>query len=1678
MDGMQALNTAALSLYQAALEGEDFLASLQAVLVRLGLRGMILSHPGSSSINHWKLFALNGHDGDSLATSNGVQSQDVELPDEIFQQVMKRQPVFLGSGTSLLQAIPPCFLEALKIDGTSDGSVSTILAPCVQDAGRCDILAVSGPLAPTDQAAVSQFAQHVGLILKRFPERSLERSLERSPERSPEQSHGAEIAAQEIILRPEQADFTENFQEDILQQIFDGVAILDETGDFSYLNPAAAQMLGYDVQDLMGKPWTEIVPPEYQEIVRQADERRRQGSSDRYELELIRKDGSRFFAQVSGSPRIDNGIFLGTLAVFTDISERKHAEHELERRTAQLVILHQLSLELTVSFNLSALLTRIVEQAAGLLHARGASIYMCDVEKREVHLTTECDQTKQNYIGVKLKYGEGAAGYVAETSQPLILDDYREWEGRAAVYEVEKPYSAVLSVPILWDEQVIGVLQVMADSSQRKFSQEDQDILSLFADQAAFAIETTRLLENEHRMRMQAEMLREVTKTMSGSLELDELLRLILGQLGSILAFNTASVVLYDAQARPELIVGVGYAGKEETSLNVGDLLESSPILARMAQDLEPVLLEDVRTNSDWIWMPGAEHVVAFMGVPIVLGGKMIGVIMMDSITPNFFEEDDLHMAQTLAQHMAVAIQNARLFQAERKAREHAEALREAALVIGSTLSLDQVLGVVLDQLQKVLPFDSGSIILVKGDVLEVKIWRGYDRTIAPELAKMMRFDLATNQTAGEVVRNGVPLMITNVQQDPRWIYMEASEYINSWMGVPLRTRDQISGLVSLDRTSPNGFSADEIDLAQNFATGVAAAIANANLYEAQEQRTAELLAVRRAALSLTSNLDLNIVLNRILESMLAFLPESQRACIFLYEEANGDHLVFGAGLWGTDFSGDVSFTSEPHELDYSVARTGQTIILEDVKTQSIFEDRAETLFWQGAVIGQPLKIGQRVVGVLNISYPKEHIFFDSELRVIGMLADQAAIAVENARLYERAAAERLYLRLIFDLGKEIAGMLDIDEILNRAINLTCQALGGVLGEALIYDPVENGLTLRAIYGQSLDHLRNLGVQLKLPLGRGLVGWVAQTMQSALVPDVTKNPYWVQISGLDDDAHSGIVAPIIDGVRLLGVIAVLHREKNAFNQDHLDLLQAICQQVGLALSNSFRYHQVESLVDLLAEEQIRMEGLVERLPIGVLLLDSGYRVLVANDQAAQILNELNGDTNRLQLTNLGPMSIDDLVRSHSHSAPVEIAKNGPPRSIYEVEARPIGGENRQWVLTLRDVTQERENQVRTSIQERLATVGQLAAGIAHDFNNIMAAILVYTDLMMRDQSLPSDSRERLEIIQQQVQRASSLIRQILDFSRRSVMEQSPLDLLPFLKEMHKLLSRLLPENIQLELDYEPGVYSVNADPTRLQQIFMNLALNSRDAMPQGGRLHFQLNKYVPGDDQPRSRPELEEGEWIGIVVEDTGAGIPQDVLPHIFDPFYTTKPVGRGVGLGLAQVYGIVQQHRGYIDVESQTGRGACFSIYLPALPSPVQGNIPDISAPRFDGGGMTVLVVEDDQTTRAAVQALLLAHDFRVLTASDGAQALNIYREYQDMIVLVVTDVVMPEMGGLALYQMVRKLNPAVKVLFVTGHPLNNADQILLEKGDVYWLQKPFSIDEFARVIQEMLNLAEIPIG
>ncbi len=517
--------------------------------------------------------------------------------------------------------------------------------------------------------------------------------------------------------------------------------------------------------------------------------------------------------------------------------------------------------------------------------------------------------------------------------------------------------------------------------------------------------------------------------------------------------------------------------------------------------------------------------------------------------------------------------------------------------------------------------------------------------------------------------------------------------------------------------------------------------------------------------------------------------------------------------------------------------------------------------------------------------------------------------------------------------------------------------------------------------------------------------------------------------------------------------------------------------VGIGHDITEQKRAEEERARLIAEIRAQARQLaqvLETVPSGVLLLDARGQILRTNPVAQAHLAVLTGSAAPVTLSHLGDRPLSALLTSPpTKGLWHEIQAAG---KVFEVLARPVknGPEPEQWVLVINDVTREREIQAQFQQQTQLAVVGQLAAGIAHDFNNIMAVIMLYIQMALRAPDLPVPLRERLEVVATQARGATDLIQQLLDFSRRSVLARQPLDLSPFLEESLKLLRRTLPESIALHFSYGADEYRVHADPTRMEQVIMNLVINARDAMlPQGGgELSIDLSRVAGRDGmQCGLCGEFMEGEWVRLTVTDTGSGIAPEVLPHIFEPFFTTKEVGQGTGLGLAQVYGIVKQHEGHLEVVTHLGAGSSFVIYLPllALHAPRAPRVQ--SQPSFQGQGETVLVVEDHATLRAALVDILQAMNYRSLQAANGREALTLLEERADEIALVLSDLVMPEMGGQALFHALEERGLPLPMVILSGHPMKHELKELQAQGLAGWLLKPPDVEQLGRLLAQALG-------
>jgi signal transduction histidine kinase len=374
--------------------------------------------------------------------------------------------------------------------------------------------------------------------------------------------------------------------------------------------------------------------------------------------------------------------------------------------------------------------------------------------------------------------------------------------------------------------------------------------------------------------------------------------------------------------------------------------------------------------------------------------------------------------------------------------------------------------------------------------------------------------------------------------------------------------------------------------------------------------------------------------------------------------------------------------------------------------------------------------------------------------------------------------------------------------------------------------------------------------------------------------------------------------------------------------------------------------------------------------------------------------------------------------------------------------------------------------------QKIEAIGQLAGGVAHDFNNLLTVISGSSELLLANVSESDPRRRHVDVIRQTAARAAALTRQLLAFSRRQILKPRLLSLGDVIVNIEQMLRRLLGEDIELHTRCDPGTGHVSADPGQLDQVVMNLAVNARDAMPDGGRLLIETSNADLDEDFVRAHPGAHPGRYVRLQVADTGVGMDATVRAHLFEPFFTTKELGRGTGLGLATVYGIVKQSGGFIWVDSAPGYGARFTIDLPRVEAPTAAVEGAGASSRLPQGTETILVVEDEEAVRCLAREVLAGCGYAILEASHGEEALRVAAEHAGPIDLVVTDVVMPRMNGRELVDRLIPIRPGVKVVYMSGYTDDSVVARGVATAGLTFLQKPFTLAVLARTVREVLDV------
>ena len=501
-----------------------------------------------------------------------------------------------------------------------------------------------------------------------------------------------------------------------------------------------------------------------------------------------------------------------------------------------------------------------------------------------------------------------------------------------------------------------------------------------------------------------------------------------------------------------------------------------------------------------------------------------------------------------------------------------------------------------------------------------------------------------------------------------------------------------------------------------------------------------------------------------------------------------------------------------------------------------------------------------------------------------------------------------------------------------------------------------------------------------------------------------------------------------------------------------------------------------------AADRTLLRALFDAMPDVVLTKDRNGRYTSGNPAALAFLGVASeGELRDKEVTDYFPSDVAEVYRAEDrHVLAGNLLVNQEERntmadgreiSLLTVKAplRDAAGEVVGLVAIGRDITYRRDLEEKLRQAQKMDAFGQLAGGVAHDFNNLLTVILSYSEELATNADLPSDARDCAAQISVAGERAASLTRQLLAFSRQTVLAPQVLDINAVIVETSRMLRRIIGEQVRVETVLAPDLDHVSLDPGQLNQVLMNVAVNARDAMPRGGTLTITTSAVVVGADVVPTHMPCAPGLYVVVTMRDTGVGMPPSVLARMFEPFFTTKPVGEGTGLGLAMVFGVAQQSGGSIRVTSAPGEGTEFAIYFPAVVAPVSPRSTPASSPSV--GVETILLVEDEPGVRALAARFLERAGYTVLEAASGVEALRIAVAARQPIALLLTDVVMPTMSGPELAEAMRRVRPGIKVLYMSGYSAKLSGAYGALDAGAPLLQKPFAPSELTERVRAALD-------
>ncbi|MBI5360038.1 MAG: GAF domain-containing protein [Planctomycetes bacterium] len=851
------------------------------------------------------------------------------------------------------------------------------------------------------------------------------------------------------------------------------------------------------------------------------------------------------------------------------------------------------------------------------------------------------------------------------------------------------------------------------------------------------------------------------------------------------------------------------------------------------------------------------------------------------------------------------------------------------------------------------------------------------------------------------------------------------------------------------------------------------------NTSRRSEKQVFRLVAELKAVTQLTGLMTVIMDIETLAQHVVMRLPEitgCYNGNFFLFE---GGELVLIAGAGGyKNGKAPVGHRlPQGKGIIASAAESGRPLYVPDVRKDSRYIS-CDTLPDTLSELAIPVVHGDSILGVIDIQCKAVNGFDDVDFEVLGILANQLAVSIQNVRLYEQSKTQAEDLAMLFETGQFFSSTLDHDKIMHE-ISRRCVELLDV--DLFLLRLIENGLlVVKGNYYRKpaeKELIDKLLAENPIHIGEGIAGRVALTGEPAVSGD---EPIETQTMPAYVDylrRRKWLLVPMKIKDKTIGVLTfITSNPKRIFSPRDISLAQGIANQAAIAIENARLFDRVEK-----SEKYYRT--ILENSADAIISIDADLKIIAWSSGASRIFGYTKDEVINKSLEIIVP----DNLREQMRHVAMEVRKKGYLRgwqtqrrakdgSLVDVEITVTDmGDDAGYVAVLRDITERKSLEAQLIQSKKMEAIGRLAGGIAHDFNNLLQTILGFCGVLQGELGGNKACESDLDEIKKAGLLAVSLTRQLLAFSHKQEYELKLADLNNIVVSMGKMLRRLIGENINLITDLNPSLRFIKADTGQIEQVLMNLAVNAKDAMPDGGNLTVKtVNVRISGE-QCRDMPESRPGEFVRLTVSDTGIGMDDEFIQHIFEPFFTSKQLGKGTGLGLSVVYGIIKQHGGWINVVSRQDKGSEFRIYLPVLitSEKLDKNIGRITASMKDtrGNGERILLVEDEEGVRNFIIRALSNNGYKVFGAGNAQEAMDVFKKEKGNFQLVFSDVVLPDENSLKLISKILSRKPKIKILLSSGYIVERSQLDMIHKQGFKLLHKPYVLRDLLVAVKEAVG-------